>query len=247
MKVLVLVKETFDTNFSVKIDDNNLIDDNNIKYIINPYDEHAITLANELKKSGSSETVILLLSSSSKSKDTAVKTLAMGGDRAIVLKYDGNYSSKLFDFIADIVNKNEIDFVITGEKTIDDNDIYRPAVLGAVLNWNNINFVNKIENINNGFYIYSNTGKDNIKYEISLPFVMGVSRSINNVKFVSLANIMKARRKKIDYIDFKNNQKTENKYSYPKPRSPGLIFKDEKDEIMVDKLLKVTGRLSSPE
>lgn len=253
MKILVLLKQTPDTEAQIKISsDQTQIDKSGIKYVINPYDEYAIEEALQLKsKKGSGEVVVVSFADDSV-KERMLKALAMGADRALHIKNDNCSNADsltVSKILAQAIKEENPDIVFCGKQGIDDDNMHVPVMVAELLSWPHVNVTNKLE--------YNDTkikasreveGGQVESFEVTLPAIIGAHKSLNTPRYASLPGIMKAKRKPfkqktladigLDTEELKNNiQTTTIKYSLPPKKPEGKIFKDEDLDVMVNKVV----------
>ena len=242
MKILVPVKRVVDYNVKVRVKkDETDVELDNVKMSMNPFDEIAVEEALRLKEKGVSSEIIAVSIGLPEVQETIRNALAMGADSGIFV----NCISKLeplsvAKILTSTCNKIKPDLVIMGKQAIDDDMNATGQMLSAMLNWGQATFASKLEiqdkKIRVGREI--DGGIENI--EVNLPAIVTTDLRLNEPRYASLPNIMKAKRKPIDEIkveDLKIDIEPRLeilKVEEPKSREAGIMVKSV-DE-MIEKL-----------
>ena len=242
MKILVPVKRVVDYNVKVRVKkDETDVELDNVKMSMNPFDEIAVEEALRLKEKGVASEIIAVSIGYPEVQETIRNALAMGADSGIFV----NCISKLeplsvAKILTSICNKIKPDLVIMGKQAIDDDMNATGQMLSAMLNWGQATFASKLEiqdkKIKVGREI--DGGIENI--EVNLPAVVTTDLRLNEPRYASLPNIMKAKRKPIDEMKVEDlNIDIEPrleilKVEEPKSREAGIMVKSV-DE-MIEKL-----------
>ena len=242
MKILVPVKRVVDYNVKVRVKkDETDVELDNVKMSMNPFDEIAVEEALRLKEKGVASEIIAVSIGLPEVQETIRNALAMGADSGIFV----NCISKLeplsvAKILTSICNKIKPDLVIMGKQAIDDDMNATGQMLSAMLNWGQATFASKLEiqdkKIKVGREI--DGGIENI--EVNLPAVVTTDLRLNEPRYASLPNIMKAKRKPIDEMKVEDlNINIEPrleilKVEEPKSREAGIMVKSV-DE-MIEKL-----------
>ena len=242
MKILVPVKRVVDYNVKVRVKkDETDVELDNVKMSMNPFDEIAVEEALRLKEKGVASEIIAVSIGLPEVQETIRNALAMGADSGIFI----NCISKLeplsvAKILTSICNKIKPDLVIMGKQAIDDDMNATGQMLSAMLNWGQATFASKLEiqdkKIKVGREI--DGGIENI--EVNLPAVVTTDLRLNEPRYASLPNIMKAKRKPIDEMKVEDlNIDIEPrleilKVEEPKSREAGIMVKSV-DE-MIEKL-----------
>ena len=242
MKILVPVKRVVDYNVKVRVKkDETDVELDNVKMSMNPFDEIAVEEALRLKEKGVASEVIAVSIGLPEVQETIRNALAMGADSGSFV----NCTSKLeplsvAKILTSICNKIKPDLVIMGKQAIDDDMNATGQMLSAMLNWGQATFASKLEiqdkKIKVGREI--DGGIENI--EVNLPAIVTTDLRLNEPRYASLPNIMKAKRKPIDEMKVEDlNIDTEPrleilKVEEPKSREAGIMVKSV-DE-MIEKL-----------
>ena len=242
MKILVPVKRVVDYNVKVRVKkDETDVELDNVKMSMNPFDEIAVEEALRLKEKGVASEIIAVSIGLPEVQETIRNALAMGADSGIFV----NCISKLeplsvAKILTSICNKIKPDLVIMGKQAIDDDMNATGQMLSAMLNWGQATFASKLEiqdkKIKVGREI--DGGIENI--EVNLPAVVTTDLRLNEPRYASLPNLMKAKRQPIDEIKVEDlNIDIEPrleilKVEEPKSREAGIMVKSV-DE-MIEKL-----------
>jgi len=202
MKVLVAVKRVVDYNVKIRVkSDQTGVETANVKMSMNPFDEIAVEEGVRLKEAGQAEELIAVSVGPTQSQETIRTALAMGADRGILVETDGNTEPLgVAKVLKAIVDKENPDLIIVGKQAIDDDSNQTGQMLSALLDWSQGTFASKLEFAD---------GKVNVTREVdggletialSLPSVVTADLRLNEPRYASLPNIMKAKKKPIDTI-----------------------------------------------
>ncbi|HJQ55289.1 MAG TPA: electron transfer flavoprotein subunit beta/FixA family protein [Vineibacter sp.] len=200
MKVLVAVKRVVDYNVKIRVKaDKTGVETANVKMSMNPFDEIAVEEAVRLKEQGKATEVIAFSAGPQQCQETIRTALAMGADRGIHVNTDAELQplavAKLMKAVAD---KEQPGLVIVGKQAIDDDSNQTGQMLAALLGWSQGTFANKLS-IGDGSAELKREidgGLENIK--LKLPAVITTDLRLNEPRYASLPNIMKAKKKPID-------------------------------------------------
>ena len=242
MKVLVPVKRVVDYNVKVRVkSDNSGVELDNVKMSMNPFDEIAVEEALRLKEKGIATEVIAISIGSTQVQETIRNALAMGADSGIFVEATNNLEPlNIAKIISSIVKKENIHLLILGKQAIDDDMNATGQMIAALLDWPQATFASKID-ISDKKAIVSREvdgGIENI--EVSLPAVISTDLRLNEPRYASLPNIMKAKKKpinqiQVDELNLKIEQRLEIlRVEEPAKRQSGIMLKTV-DEL-VDKL-----------
>ena len=242
MKILVPVKRVVDYNVKVRVkSDNSGVELDNVKMSMNPFDEIAVEEALRLKEKGIATEVIAISIGVSQVQETIRNALAMGADSGIFVEVNETLEPlNIAKIISSIAKKENIDLMILGKQAIDDDMNATSQMVAALLNWPQATFGSKIEIIDKVAKVSREVdgGIENI--EVNLPAVISTDLRLNEPRYASLPNIMKAKKKPINEIkvdDLKINIKQRLdilKVEEPSKRQSGIMVKT--IEELVDKL-----------
>ena len=200
MKILVAVKRVIDYNVQIRVkEDNTGVVTENVKMSTNPPDDNAIEEAVKIKESGKATEVVAVSVGEEKAQETVRKALAVGADRGILIKADGILEplavSKL---LQKIVEKEKPDLVFMGKQAIDDDCNQTGQMLSAMLNWPQATFASKIEIKDKKLEVTREIDEGLETIEINIPAIVTCDLRLNEPRYASLPNIMKAKKKPID-------------------------------------------------
>ena len=200
MKVLVAVKRVVDYNVKVRVKaDGSGVDTANVKMSMNPFDEIAVEQAIRLKEAGLAEEVVAVSIGGVKTQETLRTALAMGADRAIhVLSEETVQPLGVAKILKAVVDKENPGLVLTGKQAIDDDSNQTPQMLAALLGWPQATFVSKLDVQDGKAAVAREIDEGTEKIEVKLPAVASVDLRLNEPRYASLPNIMKAKKKPID-------------------------------------------------
>ena len=242
MKILVPVKRVVDYNVKVRVKkDETDVELDNVKMSMNPFDEIAVEEALRLKEKGVASEIVAVSIGLSEVQETIRNALAMGADSGIFV----NCTSKLeplsvAKILTTICNKIKPDLVIMGKQAIDDDMNATGQMLSAMLNWGQATFASKLEIQDKKIKVGREIDGDIENIEVNLPAIVTTDLRLNEPRYASLPNIMKAKRKTIDEIKVEDlNIDIEPrleilKVEEPKSREAGIMVKSV-DE-MIEKL-----------
>ncbi len=207
MQIYVCVKHVPDSAANIKIVDQKDIEQS-IAFLLNPYDEHAVTCADQIKKEypGSAEVIAVSLGPEQAEK-TIRSAMAMGVDRGILIttekKHDSMVTARALK--AAIEQDGNAGIIFTGKEAIDTEGMQTMFRIGALFDFPVINNVVKIKINDTRAIVGSNTQGIGINfYDVSLPCVIGAGRDLNTPLYPTFPDIVKARKKQIKQIDFKD-------------------------------------------
>ena len=202
MKILVAVKRVIDYNVQIRVkEDGSGVHTDNVKMATNPPDDNAIEEAVKIKESGKVKEVVAVTIGEEKAQETVRKALAVGADRGIHIKTDC-YVEPLgvAKILKKIVEKEKPDLVFMGKQAIDDDCNQTGQMLAAMLGWSQGTFVSKIELKDKVMEIIREVDEGLETIEINLPAVVTCDLRLNEPRYASLPNIMKAKKKPIEQL-----------------------------------------------
>ena len=242
MKILVPVKRVVDYNVKVRVkNDNSGVELENVKMSMNPFDEIAVEEALRLKEKGIANEVVAISIGASQVQETIRNALAMGADSGIFVESNDNLEPlNVAKIISSIAKKENIDLMILGKQAIDDDMNATGQMIAALLDWPQATFASKVEISRKTAKVSREVdgGIENI--EISLPAVISTDLRLNEPRYASLPNIMKAKKKPINEIKIEDLNIEIKKHlsilkvEEPAKRQSGIMLKTV-DEL-VDKL-----------
>ena len=200
MKILVAVKRVIDYNVQIRVkSDSTGVETENVKMSMNPPDENAVEEALRIKESGVAEEVIAVSIGEDKAKETIRTALAMGVDRGIHVKGVHDVEPlAVAKILQKIVEKEKPQIVLLGKQAIDDDSNQTGQMLSALLGWTQGTFASKIELEASAAIITREIDEGLEKVKLSFPIVATCDLRLNEPRYASLPNIMKAKKKPID-------------------------------------------------
>tara|TARA_Y100000590_G_scaffold126756_1_gene144915 strand:+ start:653 stop:1402 length:750 start_codon:yes stop_codon:yes gene_type:complete len=234
MKILVAVKRVIDYNVQVRVkEDGSGIETENVKMSMNPPDENAVEEALRIKESGKADEVIIVSIGEEKSKETIRTALAMGADRGIFVNSNSDIEPiSVAKILQKIVEKEKPDIVLMGKQAIDDDCNQTGQMLSALLGWSQGTFISKIDVNDKNLSITREIDEGLEMLKLNLPSIITCDLRLNEPRYASLPNIMKAKKKPIDEInkdDLGINTKIrikQLKVEEPPKREKGIMVKD---------------------
>ena len=202
MKILVVVKRVIDYNVQIRVkEDGSGVHTDNVKMSTNPPDDNAVEEAVKLKEAGKAKEVVAVTIGDEKAQETVRKALAVGADRGVHVKIEG-YVEPLgaAKILKKIVEKEKPELVLLGKQAIDDDTAQRGQMLAAILGWPQGTFASKLEIKNKVLEVIREVDEGLETIEINLPAVVTCDLRLNEPRYASLPNIMKAKKKSIEQI-----------------------------------------------
>ena len=202
MKILVAVKRVIDYNVQIRVkDDGSGIVTDNVKMSTNPPDDNAIEEAVKIKEAGKATEVVAITIGEEKAQETVRKALAVGADRGIHVKVDGILEPlAVSKILQKIVDKEKPDLVFMGKQAIDDDCNQTGQMLSALLNWPQATFASKIDVKDDKLEVTREIDEGLETIEINVPAIVTCDLRLNEPRYASLPNIMKAKKKPIEEI-----------------------------------------------
>ena len=203
MKILVAVKRVIDYNVQVRVkEDGTGIVTENIKMSTNPPDDNAIEEAVKIKESGKASEVIAVTVGEEKAQETIRKALAVGADRGIHIKVNGIVEPlTVAKILKKIVEKEQPQLVFMGKQAIDDDCNQTGQMLAALLNWSQATFASKVEIKDKTLEVIREVDEGLETLEVNIPSIVTCDLRLNEPRYASLPNIMKAKKKPIEQIN----------------------------------------------
>lgn len=202
MKVLVPVKRVIDYNVKVRVKaDQTGVELANVKMSMNPFDEISVEQAIRLKEAGVAEEIIAVSIGAQQCQETIRTALAMGADRGVHVLHDGETEplavAKMLKVLAD---KEGPTLIIVGKQAIDDDSNQTGQMLAALLGWGQATFVSDIEVEGKELKATREVDGGLETIVVKLPAVVTTDLRLNEPRYASLPNIMKAKKKPIDQV-----------------------------------------------
>ena len=203
MKILVAVKRVIDYNVQIRVkEDGSGIVTDNVKMSTNPPDDNAIEEAVKIKEAGKATEIVAITVGEEKAQETVRKALAVGADKGIHVKTEGVLEPlAVSKIIQKIVEKEKPDLVFMGKQAIDDDCNQTGQMLSALLNWPQATFASNIEVKDNTLEVTREIDEGLETIEINIPAIVTCDLRLNEPRYASLPNIMKAKKKPIEEIN----------------------------------------------
>ena len=202
MKLLVPVKRVVDFNVKVRVrSDGSGVDIANVKMSMNPFDEIAVEEAIRLKERGVAAEVVAVSLGEARCAETLRTALAMGADRAILVESAVELQPlAVAKLLAALVAREEPGLVLMGKQAIDDDSNQAPQMLAALLGWPQATFISKLAVAGGVATVVREVDEGLERLEVRLPAVVSVDLRLNEPRYASLPNIMKAKKKQLDVL-----------------------------------------------
>ncbi len=202
MKVLVPVKRVVDYNVKVRVKaDGTGVETANVKMSMNPFDEIAVEEAVRLKEKGVATEIIAVSAGPTAAQEQIRTALAMGADRGILVEHDGVLEPlAVAKLLKAIVDKEGPTLVILGKQAIDDDMSATGQMLAALLGWGQGTFASKIEKDGETLKVTREVDGGLETVSLKLPAIITTDLRLNEPRYASLPNIMKARKKPIETV-----------------------------------------------
>ena len=247
MKIIVPIKRVVDYNVKIRVkSDHSGVELDNVKMSMNPFDEIAVEEAIRLKEAGIAEEIVALSIGPQQAQETIRTALAMGADRGILIKSDDSVSplnvAKIIKAIAEKENPN---LIILGKQAIDDDSNQTGQMLSALLGWSQGTFASEVKLENDNLLVTREIDGGLQTLKLTMPSIITTDLRLNEPRYASLPNIMKAKKKEITEINPEDlNISIEKnievvKVSEPSQREAGV--KVETIDELLDKLKNEAG------
>ena len=202
MKVLVPVKRVIDYNVKVRVKaDNSGVELANVKMAMNPFDEIAVEQALRLKEAGGADEVVAVSIGPAQNQETIRTALAMGADRGIHIEATHDIEPlAVAKLLKAVVERENPGLVLVGKQAIDDDCNQTGQMLAALLGWAQGTFVSALELTGNKAKVVREVDGGLEHLEISMPAIVSVDLRLNEPRYASLPNIMKAKKKPLDSL-----------------------------------------------
>ena len=202
MKVLVPVKRVIDYNVKVRVKaDNSGVELANVKMAMNPFDEIAVEQALRLKEAGGAEEVIVVSIGPAQNQETIRTALAMGADRGIHIEASHDIEPlAVAKLLKAVVERETPGLVLVGKQAIDDDCNQTGQMLAALLGWAQGTFVSALEVAGDKAKIVREVDGGLEHLDIKMPAIVSVDLRLNEPRYASLPNIMKAKKKPLDSL-----------------------------------------------
>ena len=202
MKILVAVKRVIDYNVQIRVkEDGTDVQSDNVKMSTNPPDDNAVEEAVKLKEAGKAKEVVAITIGQEKAQETVRKALAVGADKGIHVKAEGYIEPLgIAKILKKVVEKEKPDIVFMGKQAIDDDCNQTGQMLSAMMGWPQGTFASKIEVKDKTIQVTREVDEGLETIEINLPAIVTCDLRLNEPRYASLPNIMKAKKKPIEQL-----------------------------------------------
>jgi len=242
MNILVAVKRVIDPYVKIRVKtDNSGVETQNMKMAMNPFDEIAIEEALRLREQNHASEVIAVSIGGESSQETLRHALALGADRAILVKTDKSLESlNVAKILQKIVDEEQPKLVLMGKQSIDGDNNQTPQMLAALLNWPQATYASELKLSGESLQVTREIDGGLETLKVQLPAIVSTDLRLNEPRYASLPNIMKAKSKplavkELDSLGLTLKQHIQvEKVSAPAARSGGV--KVDSVAALVDKL-----------
>ena len=200
MKVLVAVKRVVDYNVKIRVkSDGSGVELTNVKMSMNPFDEIAVEEALKLKEAGKASEVVVVSIGPAQAQETLRTALAMGADRAVLVKNDEAVEPlAVAKILKGVVEAEQPALVILGKQAIDDDANQTGQMLSALLGWAQATFASEVQLSDATANVTREVDGGLQTIEVKLPAIITTDLRLNQPRYASLPNIMKAKKKPLD-------------------------------------------------
>ena len=200
MKIVVPVKRVVDYNVKIRVkSDGSGVDLANVKMSMNPFDEISIEEALRLREAGTASEIIVVSVGPQQAQETIRTALAMGADRGILVKTDDAVEPlAVAKILKAIVDEEQPGLVIVGKQAIDDDSNQTGQMLAALLGWGQATFASKLEISGDVAKVTREVDGGLQTIDVKMPAVVTTDLRLNEPRYASLPNIMKAKKKQLD-------------------------------------------------
>jgi len=202
MKILVAIKRVVDFNVKVRVKaDGTGVETANVKMSMNPFDEIAIEEAVRLKEAGTATEILVVSCGTAACQETLRTALALGADRAALVQTDVELQPlAVAKLLKAVVSKEQPGLVILGKQAIDDDSNQTGQMLAALLGWSQATFASKVKITNENAEVTREVDGGLETLSVKLPAVVTTDLRLNEPRYVTLPNIMKAKKKPLETL-----------------------------------------------
>jgi electron transfer flavoprotein beta subunit len=242
MKILVAVKRVVDYNVKIRVkSDQSGVDTANVKMSMNPFDEIAVEEAIRLKEAGIASEIVVFSAGSQQCQETLRTALAIGADRAILVETDIDLQPlAVAKLLQAVCAKEQPQLIILGKQAIDDDSNQTGQMLAALMDLPQATFASKVAFVDGTLHVTREVDGGLETISMALPAVITTDLRLNEPRYVTLPNIMEAKKKELEIIkpealgvDVTPHMKTIKVVEPPK-RTAGILVADV--AALVDKL-----------
>ena len=202
MKILVIVKRVVDYKASIRIKaDGSAVETANVKMSMNPFDEIAVEEAIRLKEKGIAKEIVAVSIGNDTCQETLRTALAMGADRGLLIQTNEEVQPlAAAKILQQLVQQESPQMVLLGKQAIDTDNNQTGQMLAGLLNWGQGTFASKIECHDDGVSVTREIDEGHETLFLTLPVVLTTDLRLNEPRYISLPNIVQAKRKSLDVI-----------------------------------------------
>ena len=203
MKILVAVKRVIDPYVKIRVkQDGTGVETQNVKMAMNPFDEIAVEQALRLKEQGSATEVVLVSIGADATQETLRHGLALGADRALFYKTEEQFEPlNIAKLLAHAVQQEQPSMVLCGKQAIDGDNNQTPQMLAALLGWPQATYASSVQLEAEELTVTREIDGGLETLKLTLPAIISTDLRLNEPRYASLPNIMKAKRKPVDIVD----------------------------------------------
>ena len=202
MKILVTAKRVPDYESTIKVNPEGTgIVEAGLKWVVNPFDEIAVEEALRIKEAQGGVEVVVVSIGAAEAQEQLRTTLAMGADRAILVKADRPDTTVVSRLLVKVIEKEAPDFVIMGKQATDDDSNEVGQMAAQLLGWPQVTFISKLTLAGGNATAVREVDGGLETLEVSLPAIITNDLRLNEPRYASLPGIMKARKKPLEEID----------------------------------------------
>lgn len=203
MKILVTAKRVIDPYVRIRINaEQSEVETRNVKMAMNPFDEIALEEAIRLREKQIAKEIILVTIGAEVCQETLRHGLALGADRAILIRSEKQFCSlNRAKILQKVVEKEQPDLVLMGKQAIDDDNNQTPQMLAGLINWPQLTFISRLDIQQQTLTVSREIDQGLEVLQTTLPAVVTVDLRLNEPRYASLPNIMKAKQKPLQMID----------------------------------------------
>ena len=202
MKILVPIKRVVDYNVKIRVKaDQSGVELANVKMAMNPFDEIAVEEAVRLKEAGKATEIVAVSAGVAQCQETLRTAMAIGADRGILVESDADLQPlAVAKLLKALVDKEQPQLVILGKQAIDDDSNQTGQMLAALLGWPQATFASKVEVGGDGVQVTREIDGGLETLALPLPAVITTDLRLNEPRYATLPNIMKAKKKPLDTV-----------------------------------------------
>lgn len=206
MKILVAVKRVVDPYVKVRVKaDKTGVETQHVKMSMNPFDEIAVEEAVRLREKNIASEIVVVTVGSDACQETLRQAMALGADRAILVRTDDVFCSlNIAKVLKKVTHDEGAQLVLMGKQSIDGDNNQTPQMLAALLNWPQATFASKLDVLTDHIQVTREIDGGLETLDVILPAVVSADLRLNEPRYASLPNIMKAKRKPLDIIELQS-------------------------------------------